>query len=76
MEDKNLLGRRLVKWGCRAMPNYRESGPSAEFQPWPGFDEYMKVLIETDTLPSAFIRRDCSDGNERRSVYYDEAIRP
>lgn len=73
MNGKGLLERRLVKWGCRSMSNYRYAGRTEDFRPWPGFDRYMRELLDTDSLPRTHVRRECVNGNGPRKVYYDEA---
>ena len=71
MEGRGLIGRRLVKWGCRLMPNYRDPNPSdGDFQAWVGFNHFVDVLDGSEEELPARVKRTCFGGSER-VVHYD-----
>lgn len=60
MAGEGLLGRRLVKWGCRSMPNYkRTTSVSEQLVPWLGFDLYVNRMTTGRQVNECRVVRSC-----------------
>jgi hypothetical protein len=68
MTGKGMMERRLIKWGCRSMPNYRDATDSVPFRPWQGFNIYLAGMLGSTQVDSVAIVRTCFTGNRKRSI--------